>query len=222
MSASNLFSQTDNSMIFGIRGFYFTIEDTRLFLLEVATQTDFRTNLMTNTFNQYTELAVFVAVQRACPAGKYFYVEGYSCVDLVPDCDNLLQDTDPARMTCRNCDSTCVGCTGSTNMCKACAPGKNRKNTTAPPHLCPCDVGYVDVPNTDVCGKCSDLIPVCQTCSFPNVCTNCGDPTIYESYTVTTGTNQGTFCRCKGGKYLVSGICLSFPGCLVANIYITG
>lgn len=84
MNSEGLFSK-DNVFFFGIRGFKFKMEQTRLFLLTISTQATFISNLKTNAFMEYVELSSMVIVDRACTAGEYFYLERFKCMP-VADC----------------------------------------------------------------------------------------------------------------------------------------
>jgi hypothetical protein len=142
MSGGGLFTSTDNSIFFGIRGFNFTMEGTRLFLLDIANQTDSTKNLHTNNYMKYTELSFLLLANRACATPSDFYwVEAFQCI---PACLNLLQDT-PNKI-CKNCASVCDGCTTTIGNCNQCKAGNNRvKDTSVSPINCVCDYnsGYV-------------------------------------------------------------------------------
>lgn len=75
ISKGLLLDTTDNSLFFGINGFNFTMEGTRLFLLDIATEPSniFRNNLATNTFMIHTDVSVLLLADRTCPAGTDFY-----------------------------------------------------------------------------------------------------------------------------------------------------
>ena len=171
-----------------------------------------------------------VMVDRACtltPAGLHYFVERFNCMPST-DCtgvtavapyltNNLL--VDPALFLCLQCDSVCDGCTGTTQACNTCVAGSNRvKTVAASPSTCVCDAKYVEVNKEVVCKKCYDLIPGCDTCSSATYCTLCAGTTFFDPNANSTHRK----CVCPTGTYLVTGICLSYPGCLEANIYITG
>lgn len=134
-------------------------------------------------------------------------------------CTDLLEVT--GKTICTNCDSVCVGCATDADKCKACKPGNNRVLAAATPAICKCDYdnGYVEVDGKDVCELCSTYLPGCKKCNSPLSCDDCGDDSLYEEY-LYDGTNYK--CHCLDNKYLVTGKCLSYPGCLEANQFITG
>lgn len=73
ISDGGLLTSSSSSLFFGIRGFNFTMEGTRLFLLDIATQAPFRSNLITNSFMKYTEISVFLFVKRQCVTATDYY-----------------------------------------------------------------------------------------------------------------------------------------------------
>ena len=177
-----------------------------------------------------------VMVDRACaaaPVGLHYFVEKFICM-LAADCsavpnepphvtNNLLLDG--TNFICRQCATVCDGCANNdVRDCAACVPGSNRVLNTNPltptsPPRCVCDIGYVEVDGGEVCKKCSDLIPGCEKCSSATFCYNCTSPTFNDTANA-NATHQK--CRCATGLYLVTGQCLSYPGCLVSNYYATG
>ena len=138
--------------------------------------------------------------------------------------NNILEDL--SKFLCLQCASVCDGCVSASNDirdCSSCVPGSNRAKTgtltsiTSPP-TCICQAGFVEVNGAVICQRCSDLIPGCSSCLTSTYCDFCVAPTSFSTAANTTHRQ----CTCPTGTYLVTGICLSYPGCLVANIYITG
>lgn len=112
-------------------------------MLNIATNTNFSKNLITNNFMKYTVVSGMVLVKRVCnTTTDYYYVEGFTCVPT--PCVGLYQDD--ANSICKNCLSTCDGCTASEGDCQNCKSGTNRvvKSGTLP-STCQCDYdsGYV-------------------------------------------------------------------------------
>lgn len=106
---------------------------------------------------------------------------------------------------CIPCNSTCLTCSYSNpDTCVTCATGTNRTGAT-----CSCTGLYFSNGSAN-CLLCSDYIPYCNSCSNSQVCSSC----VVGKFLV-----NGT-CRClniAAMTYFVSGVCLTYPGCVSAT-----
>ena len=106
---------------------------------------------------------------------------------------------------CIPCNSTCLTCSYSNpNTCVTCAAGTNRTGAT-----CSCTGLYFNNGSAN-CLLCSDYLSYCSSCSNSQVCSGC----VAGKFLV-----NGT-CRClniAAMTYYVSGVCLTYPGCVSAT-----
>lgn len=110
--------------------------------------------------------------------------------------------------TCQKCYYTCLTCSlpHLDGRCVTCDATIHRIITNS--SYCQCNVGYADV-GLSACQSCSTTITNCLTCTSSTYCTQCSG--------VFLPSPDHTQCYCPSGGPLVSGICLSYLGCLVAN-----
>ncbi len=186
----------------------------------------FRDNLLSNTHTTSVSISGFIVAKFACGAGTKYYLEGFTCKPT--PCSNLFNG---ANM-CQDCASTCKNCTTGLSLCNACYSTQFRVlNSTQ----CDCNyaLGYFDN-DKDICEVCSDYLPGCVKCTRKDSCDVCHSNFIREN---TTSAMADWECICPIGNgigpglngevnnsigYMVSGMCLYYPGCIEAQIIATG
>ena len=115
---------------------------------------------------------------------------------------------------CVGCSKYCSICTSETT-CTTCMSGLNRGGAA-----CNCLSGFFDYSNTQsLCVDCSLLIKFCIVCTNDSSLTT----TVKVRCTGCLGTRivYNNLCQCQNlnpnNTFEVSGLCLSYPGCLVAS-----
>lgn len=96
-------------------------------------------------------------------------------------------------MTCTNCGYTCATCViPASDQCATCSPTAFRTYTGG---KCPCNTGYYDIANTQICGVCHYTCLTCQSGGGPGNCTNC-DALKKRVFDNLSGT-----CKCMANYY---------------------
>jgi hypothetical protein len=129
-----------------------------------------------------------------------------------------------------SCQLSCIPSTEAnvSNVCVPCAPNClecfefNATNCTIcngnfrNGSDCICLTGYyANASGGADCLLCSDYIPYCARCTGPTSCTHC----------FSTHYLVGTNCECLSAisqTYYVTGVCLKYPGCIIAQSVTNG
>ncbi len=113
-------------------------------------------------------------------------------------------------MFCNPCHYSCKTCTGGQDDTK-CIDCLNTTHRTYSSNSCPCDTHYTDA-GESICQLCNVTIGGCLTCSSPTHCLTCDTPKYVHNTT-------SFLCDCNNDWFLVTGFCLSYSGCILAEFY---
>ena len=167
------------------------------------------TNFDRNIYFQNANIHAFYIGSLSC-TGMVYQSTSFSCA---ASCSSLTYAA--VNGACQPCNPECFTC-NSTNPsnCTSCHDSSTRQIGN-----CACIANYFSV-SSDMklpCVLCNTILQYCANCNNNTFCLSCTDSSVF------TNINGICYCSIVGVStyptYYVTGVCLTFPGCINATIF---